>query len=122
MNAVWIHVISDLNIFPIAKYFLCPDQQTYMKITSSTDILIEDLLNATCGSHANAREKFVFREALLGLVRLAKAEQVLEMRRSLGKLIGNSAFAAAHQKTKSRQRNQGHSGQWPQQLEFNQFD
>ena len=93
-----------------------------MKITSSTDILIEDLINATYGNDTNARQKFVFKEALLGLVRLAKAEQVLEMRTTLGKLIGDPSLVASRQRTKYRQRKHPQSGRWPEQLEFNQFD
>jgi hypothetical protein len=93
-----------------------------MKITSSTDALIEDLIHATYGSDANARQRFVFKEALLGLVRLAKAEQVMEMRTTLVKLVGEPALLASRQRTKYRQRKQAQSGRWPEQLEFNQFD
>lgn len=93
-----------------------------MKITSSTDVLIEDLIDATYGADTNTRQTFIFKEALLGLVRLAKAEQVLEMRTNLAKLIGDPSLATGRQRTKYRQRTQENSGRWPQQLEFNQFD
>jgi hypothetical protein len=92
-----------------------------MKTTSSTDIFIEDLLDATYGRNADVRQKFVFREALLGLVRLAKAEQVFEMRTTVDMLIGGQSSVAARQRTKSRQRNHVQSGRGPQQMEFNQF-
>jgi len=93
-----------------------------MKITSSTDLFIEDLLNATYASTADARQKTVFKEALRGLVRLSKVEQMHEMRVSLEKLIGDPSLIAMCQRTKSRQRNHATSGRWPQQMEFNQFD
>ena len=93
-----------------------------MKSTSSTDMFIEDLVNATYGGSTNARQRFVFRETLLGLVRLAKAEQVLEMRTSLEKLIGGPSSTITFQRARSRQRNHAQSGRWPQQMEFSQFD
>ena len=93
-----------------------------MKITSSTDVLIQDLLDATYGTDVNARQKFIFKQALLGLVRLAKAEQIQEMRTTVEKLIGDPTFIACRQKSKSRHKNHAQQGRWPQQMEFNQFD
>lgn len=93
-----------------------------MKITSSTDMLIEDLIGATYGANTNSRQTFIFKEALLGLVRVAKAEQVLEMRTNLAKLIGDPAMVTGRQRTKYRQRTPENSARWPQQLEFNHFD
>lgn len=51
-----------------------------MQAKYSTETLIEDLVTATYGDNVSAREKHAFGEALRGLVRLAKAEQMLEMR------------------------------------------
>lgn len=85
-------------------------------------MLVEELLDATYGHNADKRQRVVFREALLGLVRLAKAEQVREMRTCVDKLIGNSPSITVQQPTKSTQRNHVRSGRWPQQMEFNQFD
>jgi hypothetical protein len=93
-----------------------------MKIPSSTDALIKELLNATCGQDANVRQKFIFKQALLGLVRLAKAEQVFEMRTTVEKLIGSQSSIKARQRSKSRQGNLAQSGRWPQQMEFSQFN
>lgn len=45
-----------------------------------SDEVIEDLVNVTCGEHASSRERHVYREALRSLVRLAKAEQMYEMK------------------------------------------
>lgn len=50
--------------------------------------IIEGLIAATYGSGATASEKRVFREALRGLVRLAKSEQMLEMKSSVHTLSG----------------------------------
>ena len=93
-----------------------------MKITSSTELLIENLLEATYSCNASGRQKFVFREALLGLVRLAKAEQVLEMRTTVENLIGGSTTYIGRSRTKHRQRNGAQSGRVPQQMEFQQFE
>jgi hypothetical protein len=58
-----------------------------MKTTKySTEELIEELTAATCGDTASSREKRVFVEALRSLVRLAKAEQMLELRTNTKKL------------------------------------
>ena len=92
-----------------------------MKTQSPTDALIKELLDATYGQGADVRQKFVFRQALLGLVRLAKAEQVFEMRTSVEKLIGNHSFTA-RQRAKTRAGNRPTTSPWPQQLEFSQFD
>lgn len=93
-----------------------------MKIQSSTDALIQELLDATYGQDVHVRQKFVFKQALLGLVRLSKAEQVFEMRTTVEKLIGNQLLSAVRQRAKSRQGNHAQSSRWPQQLEFSQFD
>lgn len=93
-----------------------------MTTSPSTDKLIHDLLNATYGENANVRQKFVFKQALLGLVRLAKAEQVFEMRTTVEKLIGDDCIIEARQRTKARSRSHGQSRRWPQQMQFNQFD
>lgn len=93
-----------------------------MATSSSTDTLIKELLDATYGQEANFRQKFVFKQALLGLVRVAKAEQVFEMRTTVEKLIGGAPSNATRQRTKSRQANPAHSGSRPQQMQFSQFD
>jgi hypothetical protein len=93
-----------------------------MNTISSTEVLIEDLLAATYGCGADTRQKFVFREALRSLVRLAKAEQVLEMRTTVEKLIGHRSSSMPRQRGRSKQKLTGQSGRWPQQMEFNQFD
>jgi hypothetical protein len=51
-----------------------------MQAKHATDTLIEQMVDATYGDEVSAREKHAFRESLRALVRLAKAEQMLDMR------------------------------------------
>jgi hypothetical protein len=48
---------------------------------------IEDLIHATLGENAGARERHVLRQSLLNLVRLARAEQCAEMQASIDKTV-----------------------------------
>jgi hypothetical protein len=57
-----------------------------METKYTTEKLIEELAAATCGPAASAREKRVFIDALRSLVRLAKAEQMLELRTDVKKV------------------------------------
>ena len=52
---------------------------------SVTEKTIDELLAATFIKHTDPREKHFFRESLRNLVRLAKAEQLQEMRLDLMK-------------------------------------
>lgn len=56
-----------------------------METKYSTEELIEELTAATCGENVSLREKRAFMEALRGLVRLAKSEQLLELRKDVKK-------------------------------------
>lgn len=56
-----------------------------METRYSTEDLIEELTTATYGENISSREKHVFVAALRGLVRLAKAEQMLELRENTKK-------------------------------------
>ncbi|MBA5636933.1 hypothetical protein H3H37_07690 [Duganella sp. LX20W] len=49
-------------------------------LTRATDNIIEELIDATYGDPADVRQRHVFAHALHGLVRLAKSEQLLDMR------------------------------------------
>lgn len=49
-------------------------------LTSATDNMIEELIDATYGDPADVRQRHVFAHALHGLVRLARSEQLLAMR------------------------------------------
>jgi hypothetical protein len=57
----------------------------------TTETVITDLLDSSYGKTLDARAKYLFRESLYSLVRLAKAEQMMEIKRSVEKLTGISA-------------------------------
>lgn len=59
-----------------------------MKQKPETEKLIANLIEATFAQPLRSREKHLFRESLHSLVRLAKAEQMLEMRSNVEKLTG----------------------------------
>jgi hypothetical protein len=61
--------------------------------TCSSGDAIEDLILATYGPKQGLREQHVFRQALHGLVRLAKSEQLLEMKMNVAR--GAGAMTAA---------------------------
>lgn len=53
----------------------------------NTEAIIDDLINVTFGDRT-AREQFLFRQSLHNLVRMARAEQLLEIRASVATLTG----------------------------------
>lgn len=55
-------------------------------LTRVTDSLIEELIEATC---VDTRSRHFFHHALHGLVRVAKAEQLQEMRQDLDLATGD---------------------------------
>jgi hypothetical protein len=59
-----------------------------MKKRITTDVIIEKLVVATCRDTTTSREKHIYREALRGLVRFAKSEQMLEMKANVDRLSG----------------------------------
>lgn len=72
-----------------------------MKKKLETDAVIESLIAAALGNHAGARERHMYRESLRGLVRLAKAEQVMEIKDSVRKLTGGIEAQAARRRAKA---------------------
>jgi hypothetical protein len=54
-----------------------------MRIHSSTETTVNALIDATHGINLTAREKYVYRETLFSLIRLAKAEQLVEIKRNV---------------------------------------
>ncbi len=58
-----------------------------------TEGIIEDLVRATCKGNVDVRKKYLLRESLRNLVRMAKAEQLLEIRRNSIKLVPARARA-----------------------------
>ena len=58
-----------------------------MESNENLDALIEKLANATYGETIQTRDKHVFKEAVLGLIRLAKAEQMRDIRINIAELM-----------------------------------
>lgn len=54
-------------------------------LTRVTDTIIEELIDATCN---DLRSRHIFLHALHGLVRVAKAEQLQEMRKDVARATG----------------------------------
>lgn len=54
-------------------------------LTRVTDTIIEELIDATCN---DVRSRHIFLHALHGLVRVAKAEQLQEMRQDVARATG----------------------------------
>jgi hypothetical protein len=67
-----------------------------MNTHQSTDAIIGDLIVTACGMHASAREKYLFAEALHALVRLAKAEQMLQIKKNVERLTFQPCASAWH--------------------------
>lgn len=59
-----------------------------MKRKLDTDQVIESLIVATLGEDATVRQKYMYRESLRSLVRLAKSEQVMHIKANVRKLTG----------------------------------
>jgi hypothetical protein len=92
-----------------------------MKKISGTDAVIENLIAATLGEEASSRQKHIYRENLRSLVRLAKAEHVVEIKASVRKLAGVLEAQSARQRTKElllAQRLPAIAGNAQQQFEF----
>ena len=87
-----------------------------------TETVIAELIDATYGNSLTAREKYVYKESLRNLVRLAKAELTLEMKTSIRKLVGPMVMPQARQKTKASQRLEILAELRQRQFEFNQDD
>jgi hypothetical protein len=94
-----------------------------MKNRVDTDAVIESLLLATLSEDASSREKHVLRENLRSLVRLAKAEQVVEIKNNVRRLAGALEAHSARRRAKAvlfAQRLPGILEQAQQQFEFKQ--
>ncbi len=57
-------------------------------LTREIDIIIEELINSTCGESPDPRSRHLVFHALHGLVRVAKAEQLRQMRLDVNLAIG----------------------------------
>lgn len=54
----------------------------------ATQSMIEDMTSAFCGNETDARQRYLFEQSLHALVRLAKSEQIIEIKANVKKLTG----------------------------------
>ncbi|MES2118065.1 MAG: hypothetical protein V4578_23055 [Pseudomonadota bacterium] len=69
-------------------------------LTRATDDIIEQLIDATYGETGDARQRHVFAHALHGLVRLARSEQLMEMRRDVERAASLQAGHSSRRQTR----------------------
>ena len=96
-----------------------------MKGKLDTDDVIESLIVASLGAEGSAegsaRERHIYRENLRALVRLAKSEQVVEIKANVQKLAGVMEAQSARRRAKAillAQRLPAILDQLQQQFEF----
>lgn len=87
-----------------------------MKIDTCTDQVVSELVANLLPAACTAREKHLLREALNGLVRLAKSEQVLEMKNTVRHLTG--PLPVINPRARLRPAFPGADCNWQQQFEF----
>ncbi len=68
--------------------------------TPTTQEMVETLTNVYCAENADLRQRHLFEQTLHALVRLAKSEQILEIKASVKKLTGSVIMESALRKTK----------------------
>jgi DNA-binding transcriptional regulator LsrR (DeoR family) len=72
-----------------------------MKKQLDTDQVIEALISATITDDVTARQRHIYRENLRSLVRLAKAEQIVEIKANVKKLAGALETHSARRRAKA---------------------
>jgi len=65
--------------------------------TRATDSVIEEIIFNADGGQPDARKRHVFRQILYSLVRLARAEQLQDMRHDVALARGGAAGSSRHQ-------------------------
>jgi len=73
-----------------------------MKTERNTEKLMEELLASTNQHTLSVREQYLLRETLYSLARLAKTEQMLEVKKSVARLIPASLMPQHIRRSKSR--------------------
>lgn len=107
--------------FPSVNTPITTTKREAMKKKLDTEDVIENLITATLGEDATARQRFMFRESLRGLVRLAKAEQIVEIKANVRQLTGALESHSARRRAKAMmiaQRLPGLLDHGQQQFEF----
>jgi hypothetical protein len=93
--------------------------RTNMKTKIGTDKVVAEMMNASYAKGMSAREKHLFKETLHSLVRLAKSEQLMEMRMNVKRLTTPVA-ASGSKRGKLDRRLEWASRQVQRQFEFYQ--
>ncbi|MET3130909.1 hypothetical protein AAKU55_001167 [Oxalobacteraceae bacterium GrIS 1.11] len=71
--------------------------------TLTSENMIDELIDSVFGCAPGAREQYVFLQALRGLVRLAKVEQIVAMKLSAAKAVGVESSSRRETRTFLRQ-------------------
>ncbi|NRR33266.1 hypothetical protein HSX11_24125 [Oxalobacteraceae bacterium] len=69
--------------------------------TSATEDIIESIMLATYGAALDARRRYAFEQALRGLVRLARAEHLLELRMDVDRATAMTNNASGRRQTRA---------------------
>jgi hypothetical protein len=85
-----------------------------MRSKKGTDVVITEMVSASCRRDMSARERHLFRESLRNLVRLAQAELLADMRSNVCRLTG---LVQPARRSRGLERN---TLQMQQGFEFNQ--
>ncbi|NEX62802.1 hypothetical protein [Noviherbaspirillum galbum] len=72
-----------------------------MKRQFDSELVITSLVEATLGNDATLRQRHLFQENLRSLVRLAKAEQVVEIKENVRRLTGAMESHQARRRAKA---------------------
>ena len=85
----------------------------------NTETVIADMVEAFCGPAGGSREKHLYREALRSLVRLAKSEQMCELKSNVERLTSGANARLARRLAREILVAQRFGGPGQKQFEFN---
>ena len=104
-----------INLQPDTKSDL---MNAYLNTTDPTDEalprsedLMDECLEASVKNNGGARESYLLRETMLSLVRLLKSEQLVDMRKSVNKLVPPSLRSKPIRRASGRRPPFSHAGQ-----------
>ena len=70
--------------------------------TTVSDKLMKEFLIAATANQGSVREQYLLREAFYSLLRLARSEQLMDIRNSVNSLVPASLRAAAPRKSRGK--------------------
>ncbi len=73
-----------------------------MTNTNVSDQLIEEFLTTTAGSLGSLREQYFLRETMYSLLRLARSEQLMDIRNSVNRLVPASLRATTPRRSRGK--------------------